>query len=63
MVFFMVKDLNEIENESYSQLDVVFYVIIVVMDGNCYEFLLGLGNVENNFFFKNFLYQRVCIFI
>lgn len=33
VVFFMAKDLNEIENESYSQSDVALYVITAVMEG------------------------------
>lgn len=54
VVFFMAKDLNEIENESYSQSDVALYVITAVMDGNCYELLSGSGNVENNSLFQKF---------
>lgn len=52
VVFFMAKDLNEIENESYSQSDVALYVITAVMDGNCYELLSGSGNVENKSLFQ-----------
>lgn len=52
VVFFMARDLKEIENESCSQSDVALYVITAVMEGNCYELLSGSGNVENNSLFQ-----------
>lgn len=60
----MAKDLNEIENESYSQSDVALYVITAVMEGNCYELLSGSGNVENNSLFqKVYIRESVLLFI
>lgn len=38
--------------KSYSLSDVALYVITAVMEGNCYELLLGSGNVENNSLFQ-----------